>query len=62
MHRCTVRMMLQAEVCLERAAPSKGQSRIDRHLSYLSRRLAEGCHNSAQLYREIRSQGYLWNA
>ncbi len=45
-------------VCPERAAPSKRQSRIDRHLNYLSRRWAEGCHNSAQLHREIRSQGY----
>src|SRR5262245_7137797 len=39
--------------CPERAAPSKRQSRIDRHLNYLSRRWAEGCHNSAQLHREI---------
>src|SRR5262245_309096 len=58
MHRRTVRMMLQAETCPERAAPSKRQSRIDRHLNYLSRRWAEGCHNSAQLRREIRSQCY----
>ena len=58
MHRRTVRMMLQAETCPERAAPSKRQSRIDRHMNYLSRRWAEGCHNSAQLHREIRSQGY----
>ena len=58
MHRRTVRMMLQAETCPERAVPSKRQSRIDRHLNYLSRRWAEGCHNSAQLHREIRSRGY----
>jgi transposase len=58
MHRRTVRMMLQAETCPERVAPSKRQSRIDRHLNYLSRRWAEGCRNSAQLHREIRSQGY----
>jgi hypothetical protein len=58
MHRRTVRMMLQAETCPEHAAPPKRQSRIDRHLNYLSRRRAEGCHNSAQLHREIRSQGY----
>ena len=58
MHRRTVRMMLQAETCPERAAPSKRQSQIDRHLNYLSRRWAEGCCNSAQLHREIRSQGY----
>jgi len=58
MHRRTVRMMLRAEVCPARAVPSKRKSRIDRHLNYLSRRWAEGCHNSAQLHREIRSQGY----
>jgi transposase len=58
MHRRTVRMMLKVETCPERAGPSKRQSRIDRHLEYLSRRWAEGCHNSAQLYREIRSKGY----
>src|SRR5262245_52194308 len=58
MHRRTVRMMLKVETCPERAGPSKRQSRIDRHLEYLSRRWAEGCHNSAQLHREIRSKGY----
>src|SRR5262249_3989918 len=57
-HRRTVRMMLKVETCPERAVPSKRQSRIDRHLEYLSRRWAEGCHNSAQLHREIRSKGY----
>src|SRR5262249_26199061 len=58
MHRRTVRMTLHAETCRERGAASNRQSRIDRHLNYLSRRWAEGCHNSAQLHREIRSQGY----
>src|SRR5262245_33517442 len=58
MHRRTVRMMLKVETCPERAGPSKRPSRIDRHLEYLSRRWAEGCHNSAQLHREIRSKGY----
>jgi transposase len=58
MHRRTVRMLLRAETCPERAAPSRRPSRIDRHLEYLSGRWAEGCHNSAQLHREIRSRGY----
>jgi len=58
MHRRTVRMLLRAEICPERAAPSRRPSRIDRHLEYLSGRWAEGCHNSAQLHREIRSRGY----
>src|SRR5215475_3892114 len=58
MHRRTVRMMLQAKTCPERAAPSRRPSRIDRHIEYLSGRWAEGCHNSAQLHREICSRGY----
>jgi transposase len=58
MHRRTVRMLLRAETCPERATPSRRPSRIDRHLEYLSKRWAEGCHNSAQLHREIRSNGY----
>jgi transposase len=58
MHRRTVRMLLRAEICPKRATPSRRPSRIDRHLEYLSRRWAEGCYNSAQLHREIRSKGY----
>src|SRR5215470_17064455 len=58
MHRRTVRMLLRAETCPKRATPSTRPSRINRHLEYLSRRWAEGCYNSAQLHREIRSKGY----
>jgi transposase len=58
MHRRTIRMLLRAETCPKRATPSRRPSRIDRHLEYLSRRWAEGCYNSAQLHREIRSKGY----
>src|SRR5262245_23270140 len=58
MHRRTVKMLLRAETCPDRAAPSRRPSRIDRHLEYLSGRWADGCHNSAQLHREIRSRGY----
>src|SRR5262249_41508915 len=47
MHQRTVRMLLRPETCPERAAPSRRPSRIDRHSEYLSRRWAEGCHNSA---------------
>src|SRR5262250_860334 len=43
MHRRTVRLMLHAETCPERAAPSKRQHRIGRHLENLSGRWAEGC-------------------
>jgi len=58
MHRRTVRMMLQAETCPQRATPPKRKSQIDRHIEYLAQRWTEGCHNSAQLHRELRAQGY----
>src|SRR5262245_19456356 len=58
MHRRTVRTMLRAETCPQRAIPSKQKSQIDRHVEYLAQRWAGGCHNSAQLHREIRAQGY----
>jgi transposase len=35
-----------------------GSSALDRHLGYVERRWAEGCHNSAQLWRELRDQGF----
>jgi transposase len=31
---------------------------IDRHREYLERRCQEGCHNAAQLWRELRDQGF----
>ena len=33
-------------------------SAVDRHAEHLRRRWDEGCHNAAQLWREIRSQGF----
>src|SRR3954463_4124978 len=35
-----------------------GSSTLDRHLGHVERRWAEGCHNSAQLWRELRDQGF----
>jgi transposase len=35
-----------------------GASMLDRHLGYVERRWAEGGHNSAQLWRELRDQGF----
>src|SRR3954469_18441861 len=35
-----------------------GSSALDRHLGYVERRWTEGCHNSAQLWRELRDQGF----
>src|ERR1044072_5167904 len=37
---------------------ARGSSALDRHLDYVERRWAEGCHNSAQLWRELRDQGF----
>jgi transposase len=58
MHQRTVRTMLRADACPQRAAPPKRKSQIDRHIAYLAQRWTEGCHNSAQLHRELRGQGY----
>ena len=33
-------------------------SPIDRHAEHLNRRWSEGCHNAAQLWREIKEQGF----
>ena len=37
--------------------PSRG-STVDRHAGHLDRRWGEGCHNAAQLWREIQEQGF----
>ena len=55
--RNAVRRWLRAgEAPVYRRAP--GSSALDRHLEYVERRWAEGCHNSAQLWRELRDQGF----
>jgi transposase len=55
--RNAVRRWLRAgEAPVYRRAP--GSSALDRHLGYVERRWAEGCHNSAQLWRELRDQGF----
>jgi transposase len=35
-----------------------GSSALDRHRAYVERRWAEGCRNSAQLWRELRDRGF----
>jgi transposase len=55
--RNTVRRWLRAgEAVIYRRAP--GVSALDRHLGYVEQRWAEGCHNSAQLWRELRDRGF----
>lgn len=57
MARNAVRRWLRAgEATVYRRAP--GSSALDRHLGYVERRWAEGCRNSAQLWRELRDQGF----
>jgi transposase len=57
MHRATVRYWLGAGSFPERAG-RRVASRTDRFLSYLRRRWDEGCHNAAQLTREIQAMGF----
>jgi transposase len=55
--RNTVRRWLRAgEAVIYRRAP--GASVLDRHRGYVERRWAAGCHNSAQLWRELRAQEF----
>ena len=57
MARNAVRRWLRAgEAPVYRRAP--GSSTLDRHRAYVERRWAEGCRNSAQLWRELRDCGF----
>lgn len=57
MARNAVRRWLRAgEAPVYRRAP--GSSALDRHREYVERRWAEGCRNSAQLWRELRDRGF----
>src|SRR5215510_13673105 len=57
-HRRTIRNFLRAESFPERQAPKPRATLMDPFVEYLKKRWEEGCHNGAQLYREIRRQGY----
>lgn len=56
--RATVRRYVQAEVFPERASPLKRPTQLDPFAAYLRQRWQEGCHNAAQLFRELRARGY----
>ena len=57
MARKAVRRWLRAgEATVYRRAP--GSSALDRHLGSAEQRWVQGCHNSAQLWRELRDQGF----
>jgi transposase len=57
LERKTIRRYLRAGAFREWATPPRHRA-LDRFLPYLEQRWAEGCHNAAQLWREIREQGY----
>jgi transposase len=57
LERKTIRRYLRAGAFREWATPQRHRA-LDRFLPYLKQRWAEGCHNAAQLWREIRQQGY----
>jgi transposase len=56
LNRKTVRYWLRAGQFPERQVTQR-RSSVDRWLSYLEKRWAEGCHNRSQLWRELQSQG-----
>ena len=57
LERKTIRRYLRAGAFREWATPQRHRA-LDGFLPYLEKRWAEGCHNAAQLWREIREQGY----
>jgi transposase len=57
LERKTIRRYLRAGSFREWATPRRRRA-LDGFLPYLEKRWTEGCHNAAQLWREIREQGY----
>jgi hypothetical protein len=55
--RRTIRRWLWTDSFRERKLPRR-TSRADRFADHLKQRYAEGCHNSAQLWRELCEKGY----
>jgi transposase len=56
--RKTVRKWIKANSFPERTARRRRARKLDSFVDYLRRRWDEGCHNVAQLRREITAQGY----
>jgi transposase len=59
--RKTVRRWLRAGQAPTYRKPGRPKL-IDRHRDYLERRWQEGCHNAAQLWRELRDKGFTGKA
>lgn len=62
MHRRDVRRLLCTGKPVPRSQPKRRGCQLDQHADYLDRRWAEGCHNAAQLWRELRQQGFSGSA
>ncbi|GJD34918.1 ISL3 family transposase ISMno5 [Methylobacterium aerolatum] len=56
--RATVRKYAAADTFPARLPHGAGPSLLDPHVSYLVRRIGEGCENAMALWREIRERGY----
>jgi transposase len=54
----TVRRWLRAEQFPERKPVTNRKSHVRQFMEYLRQRWDSGCHNSTQLFREIRGRGY----
>lgn len=54
----TVRRWLRADQFPERKPPSGRRKKVAEFADYLDDRWKQGCHNSAQLFTEIRARGY----
>jgi transposase len=54
----TVRRWLRADQFPERKPPSGRRKKVAEFAAYLDERWKEGCHNSTQLFTEIRARGY----
>jgi transposase len=55
--RKTVRRWISAQSFPERR-PSGHSATVDQHQEYLEKRWQQGCHNAAQLWRELQEQGF----
>lgn len=54
----TVRRWLRADQFPERRTPSGRRKKVAEFEAYLGERWKQGCHNSVQLFAEIRARGY----
>jgi transposase len=58
MSRMTIYKYVRADSFPERAASRPRGSALNEYLTYIHRRVAEGCDNATQIWREVAQQGY----